>query len=189
MRNLAGSWVGVPVVCLITVIRLRNVDMTSSLGKLMHYHLNDSDLERQKSVLIFKNWNVSGTALGGAEVLSWNVRKMSPVKHCCEADANEQLNMCMFDKSGWSWAVKTKSVFKLCFQLVTLRITLLDWVIFIWTSYTHTHKWPLGAVFDKQTDWIARVNVCGFSPSLSSRPLRMGPIWLKDMENSTCMLK
>lgn len=52
----------------------------------------------------------------------------------------------------------------------------------------HTHKWPLGAVFDKQTDWIACVNVCGFSPSLSSRPLRMCPISLKDVENSACML-
>lgn len=90
--------------------------------------------------------------------------------------------MCVFNRSGWSWVVKTKSVFKLRFQLVTLRVSLLDWKLFIWTSYTHTHKWPLGAVFDKQTDWIACANVCGFSPPLSSRPLRMGPIYLKDME-------
>lgn len=34
--------------------------------------------------------------------------------------------VCVFNKSGWSWAVKTKSVFKLCFKLVTLRVTLLD---------------------------------------------------------------
>lgn len=47
-------------------------------------------------------------------------------------------NVCVFNKSGWSWAVSTKSLFKLCFQLVTLRITLLDWVLFIWTSYTHS---------------------------------------------------
>lgn len=59
---------------------------------------------------------------------------------------------------------------------------------YLFRHLIHTHKWPLGAVFDKQTDWIACVNVCGFSPSLSSRPLRMCPISLKDMENSACML-
>lgn len=66
------------------------------------------------------------------------------------------------------------------------------WELLCWTEcylfghLIHTHKWPLGAVFDKQTDWIAWVNACGFSPSLSSRPLRTGPIYLKDVENSTC---
>lgn len=68
------------------------------------------------------------------------------------------------------------------------------WELLCWTEcylfghLIHTHKWPLGAVFDKQTDWIACVNVCGFSPMLSSRPRRTGPIWLKDMENSTSIL-
>lgn len=65
------------------------------------------------------------------------------------------------------------------------------WELLCWTEcylfghLIHTHKWPLGAVFDKQTDWIACVNVCGFSPLLSSRPLKTSPIYLKDMENST----
>lgn len=47
-------------------------------------------------------------------------------------------NLCVFNKSGWSWAVKSKSVFKLCLQLVTLRVTQLDRTLFIWTSYTHS---------------------------------------------------
>ena len=60
--------------------------------------------------------------------------------------------------------------------------SLWPWELLCWTEWylfghlIHTHKWPLGAVFDKQSDWIAWVNVCGFSPVLSSRPLRISPV-------------
>lgn len=117
-----------------------------------------------------------------------NVRKMSPVEQCCEEDANEELLTCacLIKVGGLGlWGPN------LCLKCSS---SLWPWELLCWTEcylfghLIHTHKWPLGAVFDKQTDWIACVNVCGFSPSLSSRPLRMGPISLKDMENSTCML-
>lgn len=114
--------------------------------------------------------------------------EMSPVEHCCKEDANEQLltgaclikvgglelwgpNLCLNCASSlWPWELLSRTECYLFWHLI------------------HTHKWPLGAVFDKQTDWIACVNACGFSPSLSSRPFRMCPISVKDMENSTCML-
>lgn len=150
------------------------------------YHLDASGLGRQTahSINNLASWHCW---------YSFSRSRLLSIKLKCQANITCRAIVwgggglrlvCVFNKSGWSWVVKPKSVFKLRFQLVTLRVILLDWMLFIWTSYTHTHKWPLGAVFDKQTDWIACVNACGFSPRCPRGPFRIGRFTLKDMEIS-----
>lgn len=74
----------------------------------------------------------------------------------------------------------------LCLNFVS---SLWPWELLCWTEcylfghLIHIHKWPLGAVSDKQTDWIACMNVCGFSPVLSSRPLGLSLISPQGNEN------
>lgn len=56
-------------------------------------------------------------------------------------------NLCLkFASSSWPWE-------------------LLHWIeCYLFRHLIHTQKWPLGAVFDKQTDWIACVSLCVVSP-------------------------
>lgn len=163
-------------------------DVRASLKALIHYHLGDNTLERKIS---FPYWyfeihrcfhsSLRRTTAG-------HEAEMSPVEHCCKEYAKEQLftDACLIKVGGLElWGPN------LCLNCAS---SLWPWELlrrtecYLFRHLIHTHKWPLGAVFDKQTDWIACVNVCGFSPSLSSRPLRMCPISLKDMENSARML-
>lgn len=159
-------------------------DVRDSLEALIHYHLSDNTLERKISspYSYFEIHSSCRCTTPG------HGAKMSPVEHGCKEDANEQLftGACLIKVGGLElWGPN------LCLNCVS---SLWPWELlcrtecYLFGHLIHTHKWPLGAVFDKQTDWIACVNVCGFSPSLSSRPLRMCPISLKDMENSACML-
>lgn len=160
-------------------------DVRASLEALIHYHLSDNALETKDIFSIFIFWNPqlhSRCTSAGLEA------EMSPVEHCCKEDANEQLltSACLIKVGGLElWRPN------LCLNCAS---SLWPWELlcrtecYLFGHLIHTHKWPLGAVFDKQTDWIACVNVCGFSPSLSSRPFTMCPISLKDMENSACML-
>ncbi len=162
----------------------------SLLRALVHYHLDDSGLERQAELCInisicWHWWNNSARS-----------RLLSMMLKC---QANVTCRATVWE-GGCQWIT-----FNLCVCLI--RVGGLElwrpnlclncassswpWELLCWTEcylfghLIHTHKWPLGAVFDKQTDWIACVNAGGFSPSLSSRPLQTGPIYLKDMENST----
>lgn len=164
-------------------------DVRASLEALIHHHLSDNTLERKISSPYFIFWKSARCFHSSRRcTTAGHEAEMSPVEHCCEEDANEQLltGACLIKVGGLElWGPN------LCLNCAS---SLWPWELlcraecYLFGHLIHTHKWPLGAVFDKQTDWIACVNVCGFSPSLSSRPLRMCPISLKDVENSACML-
>lgn len=69
-------------------------------------------------------------------------------------------NLCLkFASSSWPWE-------------------LLHWTeCYLFGHLIHTQKWPLGAVFDKQTDWIACVSMCVVSlPRCPQGPSEMAPI-------------
>lgn len=152
----------------------------SLLGAHVHYHLDDSGLERHAELYIniSISWHWWKNPAGG-RLLS--IRQKCQASVTCGATVLE---------GGCQWVT-----FNLCVCLIKVgglelwrpnrclncASSLWPWELLCWTEcylfghLIHTHKWPLGAVFDKQTDWIACVNVCGFSPFAVLKALQNGP--------------
>lgn len=150
-------------------------DVSRGWAALIHDQWSEREKKIQYYYLNILYALADGDAWGSLQ--GWHVRNGSSEKQHCSQGAYEQYlthaclikvgglelwraNLCLkFASSSWPWE-------------------LLHWTeCYLFGHLIHTQKWPLGAVFDKQTDWIACVSMCVVSlPRCPQGPSEMAPI-------------